>query len=382
MKLSIENTLDQLPETLFSYTSNNVVSGTNVYPVRNINSFSEEQAIQIGRTGEEQSEILVLSGVSGTQLTTTDNGRYSHNIDTPVYQIHYDQIILKRSTSGTSGTAIPLATTNITPDSLFTEYNDTTGVSTYAYKTQYLNSISGDLSSESDWFTPSGLSFYSLGKLRKRSKDVLYNAHYLSDDTVVDDWINEWVEEMTNAAIKVNKGYAIGTASYTFGTAGYGTITESGFKQASKIEVTWDGNNYVNSIELPMSQYSEKDYFSSVYPRHSWEGNDVFRILPFGSSGTARFSFGKLSTPLVNETDELPLPLRSYTTGCIEYVQYRAMGKDQHEDTGDPHYLRFMAKKNDFVSEMTPRDQTGEHYINFAEELSGGSLIGSDMFGI
>ena len=53
MKLSIENTLDQLPETQYSYLSNSVVSGTSVYPVRNINAFSANQAIQVGKTGEE-----------------------------------------------------------------------------------------------------------------------------------------------------------------------------------------------------------------------------------------------------------------------------------------------------------------------------------------
>lgn len=381
MILSVENNLIQ-PTTLYSYLTNNISAGTTQIPVRNISGFSLNYAVQIGKTGEEQSEIRIIGAPSGTALPLQSGTLvYDHPLDTPIFQIHYNRIVFKRSITGTLGSAEPLSTVTITPDSLYTQYNDTSGAVTYAYKTQFYNSVSGDLSAESDWFIPSGPTFYSLQKLRKRIKDALYNSSYLADDTVIDDWINEWVEEMNNAAIKVNKGYAIGTASYTFGTAGYGTITESGFKKATKIEITNDGISWTPSTEIPMSEYSESSIFSSVYPRHSWEGDTRFRILPFGNIGTARFSFGQLHTQLVDDSDELPMPLRSYTTGCVEYGLFRAKGKDNKED--DPNYKRFLLKKNDFVSEMTPRDDTGPKMINIVEGLSGLNddiLLGTDFF--
>src|SRR3990167_5950771 len=171
MILSVENVLADLPQTLNSYTSSSGTAGATTIPVRNINSFTNQYAIQIGKTGEEQSEITVINTPSGTALALNSGTLvYDHPLDTPVFSIHYNKIVFERSTTGTAGTATALATVSITPDSQYTEYDDTTGVSTYAYKTYYYNSLSGDSSSESDWFTPSGPTFYSLGKLRDRGK--------------------------------------------------------------------------------------------------------------------------------------------------------------------------------------------------------------------
>ena len=147
MILSVSNILDSLPQTLNSYTSSNITAGATTIPVRNINSFTTQYAAQIGKTGQEQSEVKVLNNVSGTSLTIYGGGTltYDHPSDTPVYSIHYDKLVFERSTSGTAGTATPITngTISITPDSLYTEYDDTTGISTYAYKTYYYNSVSG-----------------------------------------------------------------------------------------------------------------------------------------------------------------------------------------------------------------------------------------------
>lgn len=375
MILSVSNLLDSLPTTQFSFTSANVSAAGTSIPVKNINPFTANYAIQLGKTGESQSEIKVISGTPATGTVNLSAGlTYDHSLDTPIYQTHYDQIIFKRSTTGTAGTATAIGTTNITPNSEFTDYNDSSGQATYAYKTQFLNSVSSDLSSESDWFVPGGPTFYSLQKLRQRGKDALFNADYLKSDDVITDWINEWGEQMTNAAIKVNKGYAMGTASYAFDSTGYGTVTEAGFKVADKIEITYDGTTYTPSTEIPMNQYKESDTFSSLSPRHSWEGDTRFRVLPYGTGGTARFSFGKINTPLADDADELPHSFRSYTTGCIEYILYRAYGNDEKDEVADKHYGKFLASKNDFINEITPRDRTGVKLINLDEPLTGSDI--------
>ncbi len=383
MLLSVLNQLDSLPSTLFSYLDANLGSGDSTVFVKNINPFYSQHAIQIGKTGEAEAEIQkIISAPAGNSFNLVGTVRFDHAIDVPVFDIHYDKIVFKRSTVGTSGTASAIATVSITPDQLYTEYDDTSGAATYAYKTQFYASTSGDLSAESDWFVPSGPSFYSLQRLRDRSRKALYNSTYITDDTILDDWINEWVEEMNNAAIKVNKGYSIGTASYAFGTAGYGTITEPGFKKADKIEVTYDSITYIRTSEIPLNRYGENDLFNPLSPIHSWEGDTIFRVLPFGQMGTARFSFSGLSTQLVDDADDLPVPLRSYTTGCIEYVLYRAYDNDNKDDQADKHYNRFLKKMADFTREMTPRDATGPKVIDLTEELSGlndNTLLTGDM---
>ncbi|WP_460996725.1 hypothetical protein, partial [Staphylococcus aureus] len=66
-------------------------------------------------------------------------------------------------------------------------------------------------STESDWITSAGFSFYSLGALRQRAKDKLVNASFITDDSLFNDWANEWKDEMANAVIAVNEDYSMGT---------------------------------------------------------------------------------------------------------------------------------------------------------------------------
>ena len=213
MLVRARNTLDTT--ALSSNLTNNTAIGASTLPVQNINSFSASWAVQLGRTKEENAEIVVLGTAtpSGTALALSGTARYAHNIDTPVYATKFDKIIFKRSTAGTSGTATAMTngTVTITPDSEYTQFDDTTALSTYAYKAAYYNSVTVEVSSDSDWITPTGFSFYSLAKLRQRSKDAIYNAGYIKSDEVIDDWINEWQEQMGNSAIKVNESYALGT---------------------------------------------------------------------------------------------------------------------------------------------------------------------------
>jgi hypothetical protein len=385
MILSVQNQLTDLPETINSFITSNIVTGGTSLPVRNIGGFTAQYAVQVGRTGEQQSEIVIINTPSGTILPIYGGGTivYNHNLDTPVYQIHYDQIIFKRSTVGTAGTAVALATVNITPNNQFTEYNDTSGASTYAYKTQFLNSVSLGVSSESDWFVPGGPTYYSLQKIRQRTKSALYNANYLKDDSVIDDWINEWLEEMTNSAIKVNQAYSVGTQSIAFGTAGLGTVTDATFKQPLKVELTFDGSTYINSLEIPFNQWSTQEFYSSVFPRHYWVGDAVFGVLPLGQAGTARLTFASRNTPLVNDTDEMPFTLRSYTTSCVNYVLYRAYDNDNKGEQADKYYNKYLLSRKDFVNEVTPRDQTGPRFINFLDGLSGrndDTSLGTDWY--
>ncbi len=372
MILSVTNNLDV--KSQYSYTAANVITGAGTIPVKNINAFSANHAIQIGKTGEEQTEIILLnsSAPSGTSIVSSGTTRFNHPLDTPIFDINFNQIIFKRSTIGTAGTAAAFATVNITPDSQYTQYNDTTGASTYAYKTQYNNSASGEQSSNSAWFIPGGPSFYSLAKLRQRSKDNLFSAGYIKYDSVIDDWINEWYVDWTNAAIKVNQGYSQGTVAYSFGTAGYGTITAADFKQPKKVEISYDGgNSWTQSKEITIQSFSDSDIYTSVYPCHYWYSDNVIGIRPASTGGSVKLTYGKIPSLLTADSDELPLSLRAYTVGCMHWVLYRAYDNDQKSEYAEPHYQKYLVDKGIFIGEITPRDMTGPKTIQFDETLSG-----------
>ena len=83
-------------------------------------------------------------------------------------------------------------------------------------------------------------------------------------------------------------------------------------------------------------------------------GGVIFGILPLGVQGTARITFAKRNTPLVNETDELPFSFRSYTTSCVNYCLYRAYDKDNKGEQADKYWTKYLVSKKDFVNEITP----------------------------
>lgn len=356
------------------------MAGGTSSPVKNINGFTNQWGLQIGRTGEETAEIMLLSGVpSGTVLNfgtspahTAGTLFYGHAQDTPIYQIHYDQIIFYRSTTGTAGPFSSLATVSIQPDNLYTQYDDLTGASSYAYYAQYYNSVNGDTSGSSSIFIPGGPTYYSLQKLRQRTKDKLYSAGYISNqDPTLNDWINEWYELMTNAAIKVNQDYLLGTAQYSFGTAGLGTITDTTFKQAVKLEVTWDGVTFIPSTRTPVRSFTETDYFNINSPKHAWLGETVFEILPHNTAGTAKITYAQRFTPLVNDSDEVTQTLKAYTTSCVEYCLSVAYGLDQKDAESQQHYQLYEKGKQDFIDEITPRDMSSVETIDISESVSG-----------
>jgi hypothetical protein len=378
MILKVQNNLDQ--QALYSYSSVNILSGGTLAPVKNINAFTAEHAVQIGKTGEEQAEIVLISSgaPSGTALNLAGTLRFDHAIDTPIYDVNYNQIIFKRSTDGTVGTATAIATVSITPDSQYTEYDDAGGVSTYAYQTRFRNSATGSESSDSDWFIPGGPTFYSKAKMRQRIKDRLYNSEYIKSDDVIDDWINEWMEEMNNAAVKVNSGYLLGTTTIAIGTSGLGTITASDFMYPEKIEVTTDGTNYTQTTKTTMTRYDDNTNFSASYPYHSWQGDNLIQFLPKTIGGTARIVYSKGQAILDSETDELPYPMRRYTRGFVEYGLYCAYDNDEKADTSDRHYGKAQKIKADFINEITPRDRTGIQLMNMDEPITGFTSDGEE----
>jgi|GEM_PF-2561714 len=371
MIISVQNNLDQ--QAQYSYSSVNISSGGTTVPVKNINNYTAQHAIQLGKTGEEQAEIVLLSSTtpSGTALTTAAALRFDHAIDTPIYDVNYNQIIFKRSTTGTAGTATAIATVTITPDSQYTEYNDTSGAASYAYMTRFRNSATGNESSDSDWFVPGGPTFYSKAKLRSRIKERLFDTGYIKSDSVIDDWVNEWLEEMNTAAVKVNNGYLLGTTSIAIGTTGLGTITASDFMYAEKIEVTSDGTKYTRSTKTDMTRFDDNTSFSSADPYHSWQGDNLIQFLPTSIGGTARIIYSKGQAILDDESDELPYPMRRYTRGFIEYGLYCAYDNDEKADTSDRHYGKAQKIKSDFINEITPRDRTGIQMIDMDEAVSG-----------
>jgi len=359
--------LDQ--SAALSYLSTGEAVGAATLKVKNINAFYASWGIQVGKTGEEKAEVVIMSTAtpSGTSLALDGTTRFDHPADSPVYAIKYNQVIFKRSTAGTSGTATAMTdgTVTITPDSDYTIFDDTSGSSTYAYQAAYYNSVTTETSADSDWMTTAGYTFYSLAKIRERIKNKLISANYIKDDLTIDNWVNEWLEKMTNTAIDVNKDYAIGTVDIAYsGTAELGTITETDFKEVRKVWFTADGTNWYQATKMDLNDFQPNTTFSETHPYFFYQGDNVIGRKPNETSGTVRVYYYKTNAILANDTDELPVAMRNYTKSFVDYSLGQAYHLDNKIDQGNLFTSSALGELTQFRTEISPRHKTGPQYID------------------
>lgn len=360
----------------FTFLANPVSAGTNIFQVRNMTGFSAQWAVQIGNTGEAQAEILVLTnGIpSGTIGTTTANCLYDHPADTPMFAIKFDQLVFGRSITGTSGASSPLTggTVTIQADGTQTIFDDTTGAVGYAYQTYFQNSASSLQSSLSDWILSGGLPFYSLGKMRQRVKDKLISSGYLNGVTIVDteinDWLNEWLETMTNVAIDVNEDYQMGTMAITYGVnVELGTITNTDFKQLKRVWYV-DGSGIFQATKMDSNSFSPNKTFTDTYPYFYMQGDSVLGRQPIDQAGTLLCEYYKLNPVMVEDTDQLPVNMQGYTKGFIDYAHSQALMKDVKVQEAGVKSQEAQQMLQLFKTQITPRHKTGVTYIDIVED--------------
>jgi len=375
--ISVRNSLaneDWVPVTALAKDHAANVGTLTVY---NLSGFSANWAVQIGNTGQELAEIRLLSSSnpSGTLGTFTANTSFEHPIDTPLYGVKYNQVVFGVATGGTNvaGTVgvITDGTVTLQVDSPSTIFDYSSGTSTDAYKTRFRNSATGDLSSWSDWILPNGLPFYTRGRMRDRVKEKLFSSSYIRSDETINDWINEWREHMTNAAIEVNEDYCIGTFDLAFsGTAELGTITRSDFKQVRRVWFTSNGIDFYQATKMEQTEYFPNQSFVAEMPFFYMQGDNILGRKPSDASGTARIAFYSIGTILTNDSDELPYSMRGYTKSFEHYVLAQAYRKDGKPAEYEQEMSLAEADLSRFIQQITPRNKTGPTYIEFSSPLT------------
>lgn len=355
-----------------------VSRGDSTLGLKALNQFNASWALQIGETGEAQTEIVLLgtatpAGVNGTIVGTA---LYDHPTDTPVYGIKYDQIVFERSISGTTGTASPLTggTITIQSNGTVTLFDDISGSTSYAYRTYFRNSALNVTSPESDWITTSGYPLYSLASIRQRVKDKLFSADYIGSDMVINNWINEWLELMTNAAIEINQDYLLGSTQVGFpGTADLGTITASDYKQPRRVWLNTGGATTVEAGIIRINELSPNALYDATNPVVYFFGDNVMGRKPNTSGGTINLLYYKLNPVLVNDTDTLPVSLQGYSKSFVDYALAQAYRKDNKSPDSGQMEQSAMAQLTRFKLDMTPRNLAGNTYALVDEPISAES---------
>jgi len=147
--IKVENPrIDNIPKTQLAVGQ---ASGVGTIYIKNPNGFQANWGMQVGDSGQDQSEIILAnaSAPSGTQIVLSGTTLYEHPADTPVYGVKWNQVVFERSTTGTTGAATVMTdgTVTITPNSWdpvtqksYTIFDDATGSVSYTYKTYLRNS--------------------------------------------------------------------------------------------------------------------------------------------------------------------------------------------------------------------------------------------------
>jgi hypothetical protein len=120
-----------------------ISAGATSLKVGNNNRFAANDRVMIGEMGQEKTEVVTVSSVTGGTDIGIGATTFDHEDDTPIYRLRFDQIKIYKSDSLT-GSYVLLATVDIDVDNdeLKTFYDDTSGTASNFYKTSAYHSVS------------------------------------------------------------------------------------------------------------------------------------------------------------------------------------------------------------------------------------------------
>lgn len=136
-----------------TYLSQSYPAAVSAIEVKNNNKLSVNNRLMIGEMGQEKTEIVTLASVNanGTSLTIGPT-LFSHEANTPITVLQFDQVKFYRSTAGINGPYTLLTTVDLDVDNqnLETTYDDTSAQDGYYYKVSMYNALAGVESDQGD----------------------------------------------------------------------------------------------------------------------------------------------------------------------------------------------------------------------------------------
>ena len=147
---AITNNTTLTTDNIRTFLTSDTAAGVTSLTVKNLTGFATNQVLVLGPWGNEGTEIVYVSSVSGSStINLTATTLYPHSASSPIIVIDFDQVEFSWSVT-TTGSKTVLSTVNITvdvPD--FTRYNDTTQTTGY-YFIRFKNSVTSAFSLYSD----------------------------------------------------------------------------------------------------------------------------------------------------------------------------------------------------------------------------------------
>ena len=339
------------PKTLIATAV--AATGTSI-TVKNTNGFASNDWVQVGETGAEKTEIVQATTVTSPDTFTVSALKYAHGVDTPIYCLIYNQARFYRSTDGGT-TYTVLATTNITPDSATTIYNDLTSLATYYYKSCFYNSTTGLESIYSQPIIATGYTTYSLKKLEDQVL-VLYpdKEERLLKREDLRNWLNARYLDIQSDLRELDQGYFLkdnesSPASLTINVAKYDLPSD--FYALKRCEVSYNGSTYYTAIPYNLRRWETATIFEKTAPVYDFIGNQIwFRPTADSSSGYYKL-FYWYTDELEYLTDEIDQTVRIFKDVLILHALGMACYAGKQETRGD----RFIARADKMQQKLVNR---------------------------
>lgn len=362
--------LELIKDAPKTYLTSGVSAAGVTLSVKNVAGAVANLYALVGEIGEENSEIKLISGVSGKDLTVAALTN-DHAADTVVYIVSYNQVRIYKSTAGCSGSFSLNTTVDITPDSITTDEEVTVGTAD-AVKTTFYNEAGTGESGFSPCIPYTGFTFYSVRTLTDRVASLFGDPDFkVLKRNDVANWLAECADKLQAVAIEADESYDLQYVAIPMAADKelYGTSDgfPTDFKSEKKLFITYDGTNNYRASFRDFQDFDPDDAHSQTTPIYYFQGDQV-GIKPVGvSGGTIKLWYYARTSRLDDDSDELPSVMRDYTDAFINYGLWRAFYGDKKWEAGDRYKALFEADKMNFASEISSRHKDRPRFVKSSD---------------
>ena len=278
--------------------------------VENMSGFATGEYVVFGEPGQEQSEIVLLTSVTAnTTLGHTTGPVFAHNVETPIYEIGYNQIEIYYSTTE-SGTYTLLTTIGIAVDQEKTIYEDPNATTARWYKVRFKD-VADTL--YSPYSVPVQGSGWTSDSLRGMTDQILAESGFSGDAETrerIRRLLNNEVKQLTQAISKLHTSVLLTytTQDLTSGTYQYDLPTR--FLRFKKVDISFAGGTYYRAWFQSETEGLPADTYYTTSPYVYRRGSE-FGILPesdITSSGVAKLWYDAYPSEMYDSNDEHGLP--------------------------------------------------------------------------
>jgi hypothetical protein len=326
-------------DLVYSYLSNNYISGASTLKVVSSYGFSSNDYLLLESFGEEKAEIVQIDSISGNEFTLKNNTSFSHSETTSIYKILYNQVKFYRTEEDSFNTDTLLDTVDINPQSYYTFHKDTVYDSGFGWFVFY-NSDTGQSSAPSNAIPYTDFSPNSAQKIVERFFNSLNNteANLISFDEAFS-YLSEGYTKLYNELNLVNQEYTMSDVyEYVISAGTQEKELPSDF--SSIVSISREDGKLIE----PVSPREIREYKNnpSANTKYYLRGSKI-GFVPIPEKETKYYMYyNALAKQITSYSDKIRVPNNNFY--CLQdFMMYRAAPKLQRSD-GSAYYQMFLTE--------------------------------------